>query len=183
MRAWRWTLIALLAVASSEPSLGQHHGNRGANPAPPPTGPAQNDDLKDFSRAIALQASAKQTEVFFQAAASIELAKKRLSEFQRPEGTVGSDYSRAKALADAADEVELDSNRFLFSFSDAQKSGLKAPARRARKAVSEIDKDGQVLNNGPSLPAAERLAKSLQDLQENQSAMAKEMGITIPESH
>ena len=131
VKPYKRCLVAALLMVSSAYLLGQHHGSRGTN-TPPPTGPAESDDLKDFSRLIALQASPEQVEVFRQAVASIETAKKRVTEFQHPERIAGSDYSRAKAVSDAADDVRLDSGRFLLSFSDAQKSGLEG--RRQKSA-------------------------------------------------
>lgn len=183
VKPYKRCLVAALLMLSSAYLLGQHHGTRGTN-TPPPTGPAESDDLKDFSRLIALQASPEQVEVFRQAVASIETAKKRVTEFQHPEGIAGSDYSRAKAVSDAADDVRLDSGRFLLSFSDAQKSGLKAAVRKVHKADTEIDKQGKVLNRGPSSSAVEKVSTSLDELEQTLSDISKAMGIPPrPDTH
>ncbi len=184
MKKRKCLLAAALMVLSPAMLLGQHRGSHGAT-APPPAGQTSSDDMKDFSRAIALQASPEQVNTYRQLTSSLDSARKRVADFQHPaEGVSTSEFARAKAVSDAADDAQGDSERFLSSFTDAQKSGLKALAKKARKADSEIMKQSKVLNGSPSHPAAEKLGKSLQELQESQLAIAKEMGIPgVEETH
>lgn len=181
MKALPSFLGVVLLLGSSASLPAQHHGDRETNP-PVPTGPPPNEDLKDFNRAVALQASPEQINTFRQMTDSLAMAKKRVAEFQHPEPGTGSDYSRAKAVSDSADEVQLDSERFLSSFNDAQRSGLKGLARKVRRAGAGITKQSKFLNHGPSATAVEKLSVNLQELEESQSGIAREMGIPVPSS-
>lgn len=186
MNRWSYRVCALLLLACPTVLLAQHRGTHGAGAAGAPAGPPASDDMKDFSRAVALQATPEQANVYQQLTASLASAKKGVLEFQHPTATPPtSDISRAKALSDAADETFTDGERFLSSFSDAQKSGLKELAKKFRKANSEIAKENKALtgNLTHASTAVERLDKALHDLEDNQTAIGKEMGVPAVDSH
>ena len=185
MNRRKYLLAAALILTSPGIVLGQHRGSHGAGVPPAATGAETSQDLKDFSRAVALQASPEQITAFRQLMSSLGTARKSVTDFQHPAaGMSSSEYARAKALSDAADDTQTNNERFLSSFSDAQKSGLKVLAKKARKAGTEIAKQSKTLNSGPSRTAVEKLDKSLQELQDSQQAIAREMGIpTSDDAH
>lgn len=159
--------------------LAQHRGNRGATAAGAPTEPADNEDLRDFNRAVELQATIDQITLFQQSSKSTAVAKKIAEALLHLEAKHDiEEFHRSNDLADALDDAQLDSARFLTGFSAAQKRGLKEFIKRMSKENSEIAKQSKALRASP--PAVvEKLDKTLSELQMNQLAIAKEMGIPI----
>ncbi len=173
--------------------LAQHHGGRGASAGTSRglSGVSDKDDLKDFKRAIALQATPDQMQQFRQLGLTVEAAEKQTHEVLQLAGNSGaadsSQLSRyADPLTDAVDDAESANEKFLKSFSTAQKSGLKNTTKKLQKTGSEIAKESKALSenlgraktdNKQIASTAEKLEKSLSELHEEHLAVGNEMGI------
>ena len=71
-----WLVCGIVLLMNPYTLPAQRRGGRGAGTATPPTGVSSTDDLKDFKRAIALQASPGQMVQFRQLTASTQAARK-----------------------------------------------------------------------------------------------------------
>jgi len=144
--------------------------------------------LKDFKRAIALQASPGQIVQFRQLTESTQAARKSAQDLLKvAEKTNKSELLRSTSpLASALEEVQADNQEFLQSFSAVQKSGLKEVTKKLGKANADVTKRNKALTRnlehsriaGQQISGvAEKLDKALIDLQARQLAMGSEMGI------
>jgi hypothetical protein len=154
---------------------------------------SNTDDLKDFKRAVALQASPDQVVQFQRLTKSTQAARKDAQDFiQLAESASRPDLSQHAAnLTSTVEEVLTENEKFLKGFSAAQKSGLKDPTKKLGKANSEVTKQSKALtrglghngNNGKqTTSAAEKLEKALSDFQTKQRSIGSEMGIQSEES-
>jgi hypothetical protein len=168
--------------------LAQRHGGHGA--ANSPNSPSNSDDLKDFNRALALQATADQKTQFQELTRSTQAARTGTQDFLH----VAESASRidllhlSEPLTETVEEAQADSEKFIRSFSEAQKSGLKAVTKKLGKANAEITKQSKALNqrlgqsrskiDGKQIAdIAEKLNNALDDFQTEQTALGTEMGI------
>jgi len=185
-------LCAIVLLISPYTMLGQHRGQGGGRGAGRPAGASTSDDLKDFKRAIALQASPDQVAQFRQMTKSTEAARKAAQDLlQLASNASKPDLSKnSNDLSSAVEEAQTSNARFLQTFSGAQKSGLKDLTKKLRKADAEITKQSKPLGRAPGRSATdgpriagvvEKLDKALGDFQTHQSAIGTEMGIQ-PES-
>lgn len=185
---WIWVVfgIGIVLLTGPRPLLAQRHGGR--NPANSPNSPSNSDDLKDFNRALALQATADQKTQFQELTKSTQAARKGTQDFlQVADSASKIDLLHlSKPLADTVEEAHADSEKFMKSFSEAQKSGLKAVTKKLGKANAEIAKQSKALNqrlgqskiDGKQIAeTAEKLDKALGDFQTEQTALGTEMGI------
>jgi hypothetical protein len=181
-------LILLLGPAAL---LAQRRGGRGGGR--PSAGTAPTDDMKDFKRAIALQASPDQIEQFRLMAKTTQDARNNAEDFLKIVQTADRpDLSTsATHLADALEDAQADHAKFLQSFSPVQKSELKEETKKLSKANSEITKQNKTLARGVERPrvdnkqiaaAAERLSKALVDFQTRQHTIGSAMGIQDEQS-
>jgi hypothetical protein len=149
--------------------------------------------LKDFKRAIALQASPDQVVQFRRLTESTQVARKRTQDLVKlAENANKSDFFRSKnQLAGALEKAQSDNQTFLQSFSDVQKSGLKEVAKKLGKANSDVTKRNKALTRdlersriaGHQISGvAEKLDKALIDFQARQLAIGSEMGIQSEEN-
>jgi hypothetical protein len=92
----------------------------------------------------------------------------------------------SEPLTDTVEEAQADSEKFVRSFTEAQKSGLKAVTKRLGKANAEITKQSKALNqrlgqskfDGKQIAGiAEKLDKALGDFQTEHGTLGTEMGI------
>jgi len=173
--------------------MAQHHGGRGGNASGSrgPSGISDKDDLKDFKRAIALQATPDQMQQFRQLSLAVEAAEKQTHDvLQFASNSSAADSSQlsryADPLTDAVDDAESANEKFLKSFSAAQKSGLKNTTKKLEKTSSEIAKQSKALSenlgrakadNKQIASTAEKLEKSINELREEHLAVGNEMGI------
>jgi hypothetical protein len=147
------------------------------------------DDLKDFRRAMAVQATAEQRAAFakvaqYAQAASVELQKFRKSLQQSAASTALAD--RTTSL-DAAIENALAGNKnFLTSLSAKQKSGLQDATKKLERADFELDRQMKALDQIVHTPkpeseaiagSAATLDKVLENFQSEQLALGGEMSI------
>jgi len=196
-------LLCISAVADA-----QRHG--GGTPAPGlgtisrPDGVEQKDTLKDFHRALALQATAQQAAEFRFLITTTEAAKTELEHLLVREKDDSQKDERARgksdgestppiapansALAQALERARGENKKFTDSFSDAQKSGLKEITKRLDKANSDMEQEQRRLDQSlraanaaaPEITArAETLDKALTDFYNQQLALGREMSIPL----
>jgi hypothetical protein len=175
--------VVLLVCTSTV--VAQHRGSQGA--AGPGSGKSSNsDDLHDFKRAVALQASPDQVSQFKQLATSTQAAKKATQELLQLSAKAGNPElsHSAEDLPSAVEDVQADNEKFLRSFTKVQKSELKKITKKLEKANSELSKESKALGPAASNPdgkqiasVAEKLDKALDDFATAQDALASEMGI------
>jgi hypothetical protein len=168
-------------------ALAQRPGGRGTR-NPSSTNPTPSDDLKDFNRALALQATADQKTQFQVLTKSAQSARKGAQDLQHlAENASKPDLLHfTQPFTSTVDEAQTDSGKFVQSFSEAQKSGLKAVTKKLGKANTEITKQSKALtqalqrskiDNKQIAGIAEKLDKALGDFQAEQTALGTEMGI------
>jgi hypothetical protein len=157
-----------------------------------PDGVDDKDSLKDFHRAMALQATAEQRAAFAKVTQYAEAASDRLKAFReslQKEPTSSALPDRATALDAAIEKARASNKNFLVSFSSAQKSGLKDITNKLEKADSELDKQIKTLDQIAALPKPETeqiaafaasLDKEFAGFQNEQLALGREMSILFP---
>jgi hypothetical protein len=184
-----WLVCGIVLLMSPHTLLAQRRGGRGAGAGRGSTGGASGtDDLKDFKRAVALQASPDQVAQFQRAAKSTEAARKSAQDLlQLAENTSKPDLVHdTSSLTSAVEEAQTDNEQFLRSFSEIQKSGLKDVTKKLGKANSDMTKQNKALTReqGHSViegkqvaGVVEKLDRALKDFQNEQLAVGNEMGI------
>jgi hypothetical protein len=183
-----WLVCGIVLVTNSHALLAQRRGGRGGGTAGAPGGVSRSDDLKDFKRAVALQASPDQVVQFRRLTESTQVARKSAQDLVKlAENTSKSDLFRStNQLAGALEKAQTDNRNFLQSFSDVQKSGLKEVAKKLGKANSDVTKRNKALTRdlersriaGHQISGvADKLDKALIDFQARQLAIGSEMGI------
>jgi len=179
-------MVCGIVLLIAQPLLAQRHGGHGA--ANSPNSATNSDDLKDFNRALALQATADQKTQFQALTKSTQTAQKGAQDFLHlAESASKIDLLHlSEPLTDKVEEAQADSEKFVRGFSEAQKSLLKAVTKKLEKANAEIAKQSKALNQRLGQPKfdgkqiagiAEKLNKALDDFQTQQTALGKEMGI------
>lgn len=211
--------FALLATPT--PTLAQRGGGGGGNIGAPGPGAAggrnvmpiicvhdcpalrdglsADDSLKDFHRAMAVQATDEQRAAFTTIAHHIQDASERLQAFREslrktPAGsppteeksTEGKLPDGAISVIQAIAKARAANQNFLTSFSAAQESGLKDATRKLASADSDLDKQSRTFDqlvHSPK-PESEQLAnsaanldKTLASFQSEHLALGKEMSI------
>lgn len=197
--ATSFTVQLLLTCALLLPAriaLAQHHGGHGAGGGIPgasnrPTGVDQKDDLKDFHRALAVQATSQQIAEFQALLKEADSAKSKLASFVQAQRHGSSAQQPPASAAEVDQSLELtrtDSQKFVEGFSAAQKSGLKETLKRLGKADSDLEAEAKKLNEslqpasmaGAALEArGDSLTKSLADFSDQQLALGREMGMML----
>ena len=183
-----WLVCGIVLLMNPHTLLAQRRGGRGADTASGPGGVSSTDDLKDFKRAVALQATPDQAVQFRRLTESTQAARKSAQDLSKlAEKASKTDLLRStNPLASALEEVQTDNRIFLQSFSAAQKSGLKEVTKKLGKANSDVTKRNKALTRDLELSRiagqqisviAEKLDKTLSDLQARQLAIGSEMGI------
>jgi hypothetical protein len=165
-----------VALLLGSQTLLAQQGRRRGSTAPPPAGEAPApDDLTDFTRAVLLQATPEQVLRFQRASASLDSARHTLQQARL-------DAANSSALEDlsfALTDVQIDGGRFLASFSEAQRSGLKEYIKKFVKANDEVTRKGRALQESNARPATfQKIDHALDEMQSCQAAMGNEMGIS-----
>jgi hypothetical protein len=184
-----WPACGIVLLLNPQTLLAQRLGGHRAGTARAPAGVSSTDDLKDFKRAVALQASPDQVVRFRRLTEGTQVARKSAQDLLKlGENASKADLSRpTNLLASALEQAQSDNQRFLQSFSVVQRSGLKEVTKKLDKANSDVTKrskaltrdlersriDGQQIVSG----VAEKLDKALSDLQARQLAIGRDMGI------
>lgn len=183
-----WLVCGIVLLMGSHTLLAQRRGGNGAGAGRGPTGVSNTDDLKDFKRAVALQATPDQMIQFQRLTKSTQAARKDAQDLLQLAGNASKlDLFRdVNSLTGAAEEAQTDNGQFLQSFSAVQKSGLKNVTKKLGKANSDVTKQNQALVRGLGQPGidgkqiagfVEKLDKALSDFQTKQLAIGVEMGI------
>jgi hypothetical protein len=183
-----WLVCGIVLLMNPYVLLAQRRGRHGAGTASAPAGESSADDLKDFKRAVALQASPDQVVQFRRLTESTQVARKSAQDLLKlAENASKTDLFRStNPLASALEIAQTDNQNFLQSFSPAQKSGLKEVTKKLGKANSDVTRRNKALTRdlersriaGQQISGvAEKLDKALSDLQARQLAIGTEMGI------
>jgi len=150
------------------------------------------DDLKNFRRSIAVQATAEQRAAFAKISQYTQAAGDQMKDFHESlqKASASSPLAdRTAALDQAIAKVRAGTQNFLASFSDAQKSGLKDISAKLAKADSELDKQTKALDQIVQTlkPESEQISnsaasldKALASFQNEQLALGGEMSILFP---
>jgi len=187
-------MVGAALLAAPGEMLAQHGGG---GPAPSglstgagaPSGVSDKDELKNFHRAMAMQATAEQRAAFAKVAQYAQAAGDQLREFrkslqQEPASTAPTD--RATALDQALEKARSSSQNFIASFSSVQKSGLLDTVKKLGRADSELDKQIKTLDQIVHTPkpeieaianSAAILDKALESFESEQLALGREMSI------
>ena len=188
MNRLTWVVCGIVLLMSPHALLAQHRGGHGAGAGRPSTGASNTDDLKDFKRAIALQATPDQVTQFQRLTKSTQAARKGAQDLlQLAEDTSKPDLLHyTNPLTSTVEQAQTDNEQFLQSFSAVQKSGLKDATKKLGRANSDVTKQSKALTRelGHSgieakqiAGVVEKLDKALGDFQTRQLAVGTEMGI------
>jgi hypothetical protein len=181
-------MIAIMIIVAfcPQPVWAQHVGGRsghGAANTAPKGEPADDDSLKNFSRAVALQADAQQVDLFRQLVKDIAAAAEKTNDLaQHPERI----RQQADILAYVVEVARGESHDFIEGFSQAQKSGLKTWKKSVEKADAEVARSWKTLSKDLSRNADDQprlaadnlsLQQALVRFQAEQGRLAQRMGI------
>jgi hypothetical protein len=183
-----WLVCGIVLLMGSHTLLAQRRGGNGAGAGRGPTGVSNTDDLKDFKRAVALQATPDQIIQFQRLTKSTQAARKGAQDLLQLAGNTSKLdlFHHVNPLTSAVEEAQTDNGQFLQSFSAMQKSGLKNVTKKLGKADSDVTKQSKALTRGLGhsgidgkqiAGVVEKLDKALSDFQTKQLAVGSEMGI------
>jgi hypothetical protein len=188
LRLSRLTMAALAIVLVVSPwSLwAQRGGGRGAhgNPAgAAKSEPAEDNDLKDFNRAVALQATPQQVDLFRQLAKDTTAAAAKAENLAQHPEKIKED---ASILAYVVEVARDGSHDFLEELSHPQKSGLKAWRKNVERADADVGRSWKALTRDLEQKVDdkriaadnERLRKALAKSLDEQWNLAEKMGIS-----
>lgn len=181
------------AVLLVVPAGAQRHGGHGGGSVPGainrPTGVDEKDDLADFHRLMAMQASSRQIADYQAMLKSTEAAASELKVLQ---GLLGNGVSpeaseRKTALVQAIEKARNASRAFVEGFSDAQRTGLKEISKKEAAADSELGQQAGKLAEAMQNPATageaagrvDALDKALENFHEQELALGREMSIVL----
>lgn len=182
------TVLLTLLLAASITARAQERGNNAPRTVLTfPSGVAERDSLKDFHRALAVQATSAQIAEFHAWLKTTDLAKAQLQPLlQQP---------RPKASTSALDQVvetlRAGTRNFIDGFSEKQKAGLREQIRLLDRSDTDLADRQRKLDQAflvSSTPApalsndASDLEKALDDFSSEQLALAREMGIVLANS-
>ena len=172
----------------------RHGGHSGANipgGISRPDGVQEKDDLKDFDRALAVQATSQQIADFQALVTETDAAKANLETFVQDQGKVTAGARPTVSISDIDQLLQqtlVDSRKFVEGFSAAQKSGLKDDLKKLSKADSELEAENKKLDNTVQSETqssagleslGQSLTKSLATFSDQQLALGREMGILL----
>lgn len=152
------------------------------------------DDLKNFRRVMAIQATAEQRAAFAKVAQYAQAAGDELQNFRKSLPQAGASTAMAggaSTLDQAIENARASNKNFLTSLSSQQKSGLQDTTKKLEKADSELDKqiktlDQNVRGTKPGseaiMSSAASLDKALASFQSEQLALGRQMSILFDPS-
>jgi hypothetical protein len=173
----------------------QHHGGHGgaggvAGANNRPTGVDEKDPLRDFHRAMAVEATSQQAGEFQALVKETDTAKSSLQTFvenrQKP-GAAPETVIPVTEIDQLLGRLRADSQKFVEGFSAVQKSGLKENLKKLAKADSDLQASQQRLDassgagsSGTEFAArGETVITSLGEFSDQQLALGSEMGIVL----
>lgn len=183
----------LAATAQRHGGGGAGMGSGGLSGISRPSGVDEKDSLKDFHRAMALQATSQQIADFQALIKDTEAAQTALQSLQQQLHAENNVPETARAtlnqtsLNQAIEKARNETTKFPEGFSSAQKAGLKDLVKRLAKADLTLEQEEKSLDQALDLKAAipqvaataEGLDKSLADFHDQQLALGREMSITL----
>jgi hypothetical protein len=182
-----WLVCGIALLMTPYALRAQRRGGHGEGTARAPVGASSTDDLKDFKRTVALQASPDQVVRFRRLTESTQIARKSAQDLLKfAENASKTDLFRPDHLTSALEQAQTDNQNFLQSFSAVQKSELKKITKKLDKANSDVTKRSKALTSDLERSriarqqisgVAQRLDKALNDVQARQLAIGSEMGI------
>jgi hypothetical protein len=178
-------LVLGFLLSCSGVVLAQDHGNHAPRTIlTRPDAVDDKDTLKDFHRALAVQATTAQIEEFQAWLKTTDSARVQLQPLLQNPQHAGS----TSGLDQVLETARTQTRNFLDGFSDKQKIGLKEQIRLLDRADTELaeqqnkfDQASQISSSPPAEFAANAssLDKALDDFSSQQLAMAREMGIVL----
>ncbi|MGA9530209.1 MAG: hypothetical protein WBS24_18995 [Terriglobales bacterium] len=185
-----YLLIAAALLLWPLPAFAQHGGGghgapgtgSGLSSSGRPDGVEDKDELKDFHRAMEVQATSDQAAAFRKILKSTEAAHAQLAERAKEGG------EKRQAVADvmaSLETVRTETNNFLEALSARQKSGLKEITGKVEKSEAELAGQEKTLGRGEGPAEAgrmENLAKALENFRSEQERLALEMGIVLSDA-
>lgn len=154
-----------------------------------PSGVKEEDSLKDFHEAMALQATSQQIAEFQVLIKNTDTAKAELQTLREHlHNQNGAPESvHRESFDQALENARSGTKRFQQGFSPAQRSGLKDVVKRLTKADSELEQEAKKLDQSLEVKApgaeiaahAESLDRALTDFYNQQLALGREMSITL----
>jgi hypothetical protein len=154
-------------------------------------GLSPTDDLKNFRRALAVQATAEQRAAFAKVAQYTQSASDDVQTFRKALPPVLASTASPSALPDraatldqAVAQARAGNQNFLTSLSSEQKSGLQDLTKRLAKADFDLDKQIKTFDQivhapkpetGPIAASAAALDQALASFQSEQLALGREM--------
>ena len=182
-----WLVCGIALLMTPYALRAQRRGGHGEGTARAPVGASSTDDLKDFKRTVALQASPDQVVRFRRLTESTQIARKSAQDLLKfAENASKTDLFPPDQLTSALEQAQTDNQNFLQSFSAVQKSELKKITKKLDKANSDVTKRSKALTSDLERSriarqqisgVVERLDKALNDVQARQLAIGSEMGI------
>ncbi len=182
-------LLAFALTAAAQRHGGGGMGGGGLSANGHPSGVKEDDTLRDFHQAMALQATSQQTAAFQALIKDTEAAKAELQTLleRLHAGDAVAEPVHRDHLDRAVENARNGNKKFEQGFSAAQKAGLREIAKRLAKADSEVELEAKKLDqsvdakiSAPELAArAESLDKALTDFYSQQLALGREMSITL----
>jgi hypothetical protein len=134
-----------------------------------PTGLDTKDDLQGFHDVLAVQATREQAAAYAAMMRSTSVADadlKTLEEQIRKENNPSAHASQGKQVLDALEAARSLNKKFLESFSELQKTGLREIAKRLAKSDSELAQQAHTLDlPAETRPASAQILISVQNLQ------------------
>lgn len=165
----------------------------------PKEGLSTQDDLKNFRRVMAMQATPEQRAAFVKIVQYTESAGDQLQAFRDSlqkvpasslqSSLATSDRATPEGTDEAIEKARAANQNFLNSLSPAQKSGLKDALAELAKADSDLDKEIKNLDQTAKAPkpdneattaSAVALDKALTSFQSRQFTLGGEMSILFP---
>jgi hypothetical protein len=157
-----------------------------------PGGVTEKDDLKNFHRSMAIQATPEQQAAFAKVAQFAQAAIVHSQAFRESLQKTPAPSPLPERVTDldhAIENARASSKNFLNSLSSKQKSGLQDTTRKLEKADADLDRQVKQLDQAgqSSGPAGEQLSssaaaldKALASFQSEQLALGREMSILFP---
>jgi hypothetical protein len=182
------TLLLFLPAAGGAQPQSRHGSNPNHGTANAP--PAEDSDTATFTRAIAGQATEEQAAYFLAMTKSTETARQQAEGIERRGANANNSeelISGAATLQLSVDQTLSDTSKFRRSFTNAQETTLKAPAKKLAKSDVGVSKSAKSLSHqleqippdpGRVLTAVANVERALEALQSDQHSLAKAMGIS-----
>jgi hypothetical protein len=181
------TLLLSPLAASAQRHGGASSGGGGISAITRPSGVKEEDTLKDFHQAMAVQATSQQAAEFQALIKTTQAAQADLQTLLQQAQKGNPDQPSREILDKSLQDATTETKKFQQGFSPAQRSGLKEIAKRVAKADSDLEQEQKKLDDGLQAKApaaelaarAENLTKALTDFFNQQLAMGREMSITL----